>query len=122
MKLFGREPVFLLAFIAVTLKLAAAYGLALSTTQQGAIMAVLSVGVGVTQAVVLKSGAVAGLLVNLGQAVVALFLAFGVGMTPETLAMWGLLIEAGVALLMRPQVEAPVGQVPLETKSAVSAA
>lgn len=122
MKIFGREPVFVLAFVAITLKLASAYGLDVSAEQQGAIMAVLSVAVGVVNAVVLKTGAVAGLLVNLGQAVVALFLAFGVEMSADTLALWGLLIEAAVALLLRPQVEPPVGQVRMETRSAVKEA
>jgi hypothetical protein len=65
MKIFGREPVYILAFIAVALKLASAYGLDVSDEMQGAIMAFLSLVVALVEAVVLKTGAVGAAVINL---------------------------------------------------------
>ncbi|MEU3447264.1 hypothetical protein AB0H29_08535 [Streptomyces thermolilacinus] len=119
MKILGREPVVILAFVAVVLKLAAAYGLDVSAEQQGAIMAVLSLTVAVVTAIVLRTGALYAAIVNLAQGVLALFLAFGLHLTAETQALWMLAVEGGVALLIRRDVEAPVPVVPLELKSPV---
>lgn len=120
MKIFGREPVYILAFVAITLKLAAAYGVDVSDAQQGAIMAFLSLVVAVASAIVLKTGATAAAIVNLAQGVLALFLAFGLDMAAETQALWMLAVEGAVALLLRREVEAPVPVTRLELKSPVS--
>ena len=117
MKVFGREPVYILAFIAITLKLSAAYGLDVSVEEQGAIMAVLSLIVAVATAIVLKTGAVAASIVNLAQGVLALFLAFGLHMAAETQALWMLAVEGGVALLLHREVTAPVAALPVEQSS-----
>ena len=119
MKIFGREPVYILAFIAITLKLSAAYGLNVSVEEQGAIMAVLSLIVAVATAIVLKTGAVAASIVNLAQGVLALFLAFGLHMAAETQALWMLAVEGGVALLLHREVTAPVPAVRIEKSSPV---
>jgi hypothetical protein len=119
MKIFGREPVYILAFVAITLKLSAAYGVDVSDAQQGAIMAVLSLIVAVASAIVLKTGATAAAIVNLAQGVLALFLAFGLNMAAETQALWMLGVEGAVALLLRREVEAPVPVTQLELKSPV---
>ncbi|TXS39700.1 hypothetical protein [Streptomyces sp. t39] len=119
MKIFGREPVLLLAFVAVALKLSSAYGLDVSAEQQGAIMAVLSLVVAVVTAVVLKTGAVAAALVNLAQGVLALFLAFGLEMTAETQVLWMAGVESAVALFLRRDVTAPVAATRLEQSSPV---
>lgn len=119
MKLFGREPVLIMAFVAVVLKLASAYGLDVSAEQQGAIMAVLSLLVAVVNAIVLKTGAVAAALVNLAQGVLALFLAFGLEMAAEQQGLWMLAVEGGVALLIRREVTAPVSTTRLEQTSPV---
>ena len=119
MKIFGREPVIILAFVAVALKLSSAYGLEVSAEQQGAIMAVLSLVVAVINAVVLKTGAVAAAIVNLAQGVLALFLAFGLHMAAETQALWMLAVEGGVALLLHREVTAPVPAVRIEKSSPV---
>lgn len=120
MNWFGREPVAILAFIAVALKLSSAYGWDLTAEQQTYIMAVLSVVVALVEAVVLKTGAVFALLVNLGHACLALFLGFGMEMAPETQALWVVGIEAFVALLVRRDVTAPVPLLPIEQTSPVS--
>jgi hypothetical protein len=122
MKIFGREPVYILAFVAIVLKLSAAYGLDVSADEQGAIMAVLSLAVAVITAFVLKTGAAAAAIVNLAQGVLALFLAFGLDMAAETQALWMLAVEGGVALLLHKEVTAPVSALRIEQSSPVKAA
>jgi len=119
MKVFGREPVYILAFIAITLKLSAAYGLDVSVEEQGAIMAVLSLIVAVVTAVVLKTGAAAAAVVNLAQGVLALFLAFGLELSADQQALWMGIVEAAVALVIRKEVTAPVSSLRIEQKSPV---
>jgi hypothetical protein len=119
MKVFGREPVYILAFIAIALKLSAAYGLKVSVEEQGAIMAVLSLIVAVATAIVLKTGAVAASIVNLAQGVLALFLAFGLHMPAQTQALWMLAVEGGVALVIRREVTAPIPALAIEQSSPV---
>lgn len=117
MRLFGREPVYILAVISVVLKLSAAYGLHVSDKEQGAIMAFLSLIVAVINAVVLKTGAVGAAIVNLGQGGIAVFLAFGLHMDATTQALWMLAIESGVALVIHKEVTAPVPALRSEQKS-----
>ena len=119
MKIFGREPVYILAFVAVALKLAAAYGLDVTADQQGAIMAVLSLLVAVVNAIVLKTGAAAAAVVNLAQGVLALFLAFGLHLSADQQALWMGAVEAAVALAIRKEVTAPVPALSIEQKSPV---
>ncbi|MGJ5831442.1 hypothetical protein [Streptomyces ossamyceticus] len=123
MKIFGREPVAILAFVAVTLKLGAAYGWDVSAEEQALVMAVLSCVVALVEAVVLKTGAVYAAIVNLAQAGLALFLGFGLEMSAEQQALWMLVVEGAVALVaVRPQVTAPIAAVRLEQSSVVKAA
>ncbi|MFF7837537.1 hypothetical protein ACFZC6_01685 [Streptomyces ossamyceticus] len=119
MKVFGREPVYILAFIAVALKLSSAYGLDVTSEQQGAIMAVLSLVVAVITAFVLKTGAAGAAIVNLAQGALALFLAFGLEMSAEQQAMWMALVEGAVALVLHREVTAPVSVLPIEQSSPV---
>jgi hypothetical protein len=123
MKIFGREPVTILAFIAVALKLSSAYGLDVSAELQAAIMVFLSCVVAVAEAFILKTGAAFAALVNLGHAAIALYLAFGLNMSAEQQANWMLTIESLVALfIVRPQVTAPIAALRVEQSSLVKAA
>ena len=123
MRIFGREPVALLAFVAVALKLGAAYGWDVSAELQAAIMAVLSCIVAVAEALVLRNGAAFAALVNLGQAGIALLLGLGLRMSAEQQALWMLVIEGGIALaVVRPQVTAPSPALRIEQSSVVKAA
>ncbi|MEU9640953.1 hypothetical protein [Streptomyces sp. NPDC048188] len=123
MKIFGREPVAILAFIAVALKLGSAYGLDVSAELQAAIMAFLSCAVAVAEVFILKTGAAFAALVNLGHAAIAVYLAFGLDMSAEQQANWMLAIEGLVALfIVRPQVTAPIAALRIEQSSLVKAA
>ncbi|MFJ4974219.1 hypothetical protein ACIP6X_02510 [Streptomyces coeruleorubidus] len=123
MKIFGREPVTILAFIAVALKLSSAYGLDVSAELQAAIMVFLSCLVAVAEAFILKTGAAFAALVNVGHAAIALYLAFGLDMSAEQQANWMFAIEGLVALfIVRPQVTAPIAALRIEQSSLVKAA
>ena len=89
MKWFGREPVYLMAFVAVAL----------------------------TEAVVLRTGAAAAAIVNLAQGVLALFLGFGLAMSAEQQSLGMLVVEGAVALMLRREVTAPVPEVGIEQSS-----
>jgi hypothetical protein len=117
MKIFGREPVAILAFIGIALKLSSAYGWDVSAERQAAIMAALSCAVAVAEAFILKTGAAFAAIVNLGHAGLALFLAFGLNMDAQTQALWMLLIEGGVAFFVRREVTAPVELLRIEQSS-----
>ncbi|MFC9700938.1 hypothetical protein ACFTWD_09630 [Streptomyces sp. NPDC056943] len=116
MRILGREPVYILAFVAIVLKLSAAYGLDVTIEQQGAIMAVLSLAVALATAVVLRTGAAAAAIVNLAQGMLALFLAFGLHMAAEQQALWMMAVEGAVALALRREVTAPVPELPIEKR------
>lgn len=120
MKVLGREPVYLLGFVAITLKLASAYGLDVTAEQQAVIMAVLSGVVALIEAIVLRTGAAAAAIVNLAQACLALFLGFGLELSAEQQALWMLAVEGAVAILLRREVEAPVPALPIEQSSPIN--
>jgi hypothetical protein len=122
MRLLGREPVYLLAFLAVALKLASAYGLDVTAEQQAVIMAVLSGVVALVEAIVLRTGAAAAAIINLAQSGLALFLGFGLEMTAEQQALWMLAVEGAVAIFLRREVTAPVPAVGIEQSSPIKAA
>ena len=122
MRIFGREPATILAFIAVVLKLSAAYGLDVTTAQQAVIMAFLSCVVAVAEALILHTGAAFAALVNLAQAALALFMGFGLHINAEQQSLWMFAIEGGLALfVVRPQVTAPIASLRIERSSLVKA-
>lgn len=122
MKIFGREPVYLLAFVAVALKLGSAYGLDVTADQQAVIMAVLSGAVALVEAIVLRTGAAAAAIINLAQGVLALFLGFGLDMSAEQQALWMLAVEGAVAVFLRREVTAPVSALGIEQSSPLTKA
>lgn len=114
MKVFGREPVYILAVIAIGLKLAAAYGLDVSDEQQTLINTVLACVVAVASAVVLKTGAVGAAILQFASALLALFLGFGLDLSATEQAGWMSLVAAVLALFEHREVQAPVP--PLKTE------
>lgn len=117
LKIFGREPVYILAIIAIVLKLGAAYGVNVSETQQTLINTALSCIVAVVSAIVLKTGAAGAAILQLASAILALFLGFGVDMTADAQAGWMSLVAAAIALFEHREVTAPVSSLPIEERS-----
>jgi hypothetical protein len=122
MKVFGREPVYILAVIAIGLKLAAAYGLDVSDEQQTLINAVLACLVAVVSAVVLKTGAAGAAILQFASALLALFLGFGLDLSAAEQAGWMSLVAAVLALFEHREVTAPVPALRVEQTSPVKAA
>jgi predicted amino acid-binding ACT domain protein len=119
MKIFGREPVVILAAIAVFLKLLAAYGIEITETQQTLLNTFLACGVAVVSAIVLKTGAVYAAILQLSGAALALFLGFGLEMSAEQQAGWMSIVAAVLAVVEHREVEAPVPSTRLERTSVV---
>ncbi|MCY0954721.1 hypothetical protein [Streptomyces sp. H27-S2] len=124
MRISGREPVYLLAVIAViavTLKLAAAYGWEVTEFQQTLVNTFLACAVAVASAIVLKTGAAGAAILQLAQAALALFVGFGLDLSATEQAGWMSLVSAVLAFVSHDQVEAPVARLPIETSSPVKA-
>jgi hypothetical protein len=121
MKVFGREPVYILAVLAIGLKLAAAYGLDVSDEQQTLINTALACLVAVVSAVVLKTGAAGAAILQLASAGLALFVGFGLDLSATEQAGWMSLVAAVLALFEHREVQAPVPLLPVEQSSPVKA-
>jgi hypothetical protein len=122
MKIFGREPVVILAAIAVFLKLLAAYGVGVTETQQTLINTALACAVAIASAIVLKTGAVYAAILQFAQAALALFVGFGLDLSAQQQAGWMSLVAAALAVIEHPAVTAPVPSVRLEQSSPVKPA
>ncbi|MFJ8208083.1 hypothetical protein [Streptomyces sp. NPDC096033] len=120
MKILGREPALLLGFAAAGLKLAAAFGLNVSDTQQALINAVLAAAVGFWLAIVAKDGALGAAITQLAQAGMALFVGFGLDWTAAKQATVMATLAATLALWERTQITAPVATTRLEQASPYS--
>jgi len=121
MKIFGREPVYLIGFIAAFLQALSAFGVDISEGTQTAINAVSAAAVGVITAVVLKNGALAAMLVHFAQAVMALCVGLGLDWSAEHQSKVMAAIAALVTLWLREKVTAPVRETALERSSPVKA-
>lgn len=121
MRIFGREPVYILAAVAIALKLASAYGLDVSGDQQALINTALACIVAVASAVVLRNGALGAAILQLASAGLALFVGFGLDLSAEQQAGWMSLVAAVLALFEHREVTAPVSSVPLEQSGPVKA-
>jgi hypothetical protein len=119
MKILGREPVYLLGFIAALLQALSAVGVDISDGTQTAINAASAAAVGVITAIVLKNGALAAMLVQFAQAVMALCVGLGLDWSADHQSKVMAAIAALITLWLRERVTAPVPAVPLELSSPV---
>lgn len=116
--LFGREPAAILAFLAGLLKVAVAFGLPVTETQQTLLNTFLAAAVAIILLIVLRTGSVYAAVVNFAQAGMALVVGFGLDWSVEKQATVMAAVGLGLAVLgVRPQVEAPVSQVGSERRS-----
>lgn len=117
MKILGREPVYILGFIAALLQALSAFGVDISDGTQTAINAVSAAAVGVITAIVLKNGALAAMLIQFAQAVMSLCVGLGLDWSADHQSKVMAAIAALVTLWLREKVVAPVPQVGLEASS-----
>lgn len=120
--IFNREPALILGFAAAALKLLTAFGLNVNADQQTVINAVLAAAVGVWLAVVAHNGAWAAALMQLAQAVMALFIGFGLDWSAEKQGYVMASVAALLALFERTQITAPVSVTSLEQPRGARAA
>lgn len=118
MKLFGREPALILGFIAALVKLVG-YQLDVSAGTQTAINVLAAAIVGLILAIVAKNGAWAAALLQVAQAVFALFAGLGWDWSADKQALWMAAIAAGVALYERTQIVPPIALTALEQSSPI---
>jgi hypothetical protein len=121
MRVFGREPVYILGFIAALLQALSAFGVDISDGTQTAINAVSAATVGVITAIVLKNGALAAMLLQFAQAVMSLFVGLGLDWSADRQSQVMAAIAALLTLWLREKVTAPVPETPLEQSSPVKA-
>lgn len=119
MKIFGREPVYILGFVAALLEALSAFGVDISAGTQTAINAVAAAVVGVVTAIVLKNGALAAAIVQFAQAAMALCVGLGLDWSADDQSKVMAAIGALVTLWLRQQVTAPVPAVRLELSSPI---
>lgn len=105
MRIFGREPAVILAFIAVLIKTLAAFGLNVSVDQQAVINAAAAAIVGVIIAFATSDGLSAAVL-GLTQAVLALGVGFGLDWNADQQAVVMSLVTVAIAMWTRTQVTA----------------
>ncbi len=121
MKIFGREPVYLLGFIAALLQALSAFGVDISDGTQTLINAVSAAAVGLITAIVLKNGALAAMLVQFAQAVMALCVGLGLDWSADHQSKVMAAIAALITLWLREKVTAPVPETALERSSPIKA-
>lgn len=119
MRIFGREPVYILGFLAAALQALAAFGLEVTETKQALINAFAATIVAVISAIVLKTGALAAALLQAAQAGMALFVGFGLDWSTEKQGWVMGAVAALIALWLREKVTAPVPSTRLEQSSPV---
>lgn len=105
MKIFNREPAALLAFVAVAIKLIAAFGVNLSSDQQAVLNAVAAAGVGLAVAF-MAHNALAAPLYGFAQAALALAVGFGLHWSADRQAVVLSFVQVAIAMFVRTQVTA----------------
>ncbi|MFE3429786.1 hypothetical protein [Streptomyces sp. NPDC059171] len=121
MRILGREPVYILGFLAAALQALTAFGLNVTETQQTLVNTFAAAVVGVITAVVLKTGALAAALLGFAQAGMALAVGFGLDWSTDMQGKVMAAIAALLALWLREKVTAPVPTTGLEQSSPVKA-
>lgn len=121
MRILGREPVYILGFIAAALQALTAFGLNVTETQQTLVNFFAAAVVGVVTAIVLKTGALAAALLGFAQSGMALAVGFGLDWSTDMQGKVMAAIAALLALWLREKVTAPVPSVGLEQSSPVKA-
>jgi len=103
MKIFNREPAVLLAFVAVVVKLATAFGLNLTPDQQAVINAVAAALVGLVVAV-MAHDALSAPILGLAQAALSLALGFGLHWSADQQSVVMSFVAVIVAMFVRTQI------------------
>jgi hypothetical protein len=113
-RIFGREPALLLAFLAGLVKLGTAFGLEVSTDQQAVVNAAAAAAVGLWVAFKVSDGLSAAVL-GFIQAAVALAVGFGLQWSADQQSIAMTVAAAAVAMFVRTQVTAPVPAGPVKS-------
>lgn len=109
MRIFGRDPATILAFVSAGVQMLVAFGLDWSKEQTVAVNAAAAAVLGVVTAFVVARDEVLPAVVGLTQAGLTLGLAFGLDWTADQVTMVMAFVAAGVAVFgVRPQVTAPI--------------
>lgn len=120
-KLFGREPAAVLAFISILVKLGSAYVFHATVNQQATVNTVAACGVALFIAVVAHDS-IGAAVFNLAQALVAAAVGFGLKLDADHQALWLSLVTVVIGLWSRTQVTAPVSAAPVKSPSLEHAA
>lgn len=110
MKIFGREPALVLAFVAVLIQGVSVFLFNLSDGQQGVLNAFAVALVGLATAVKVKTDKLAPAILGFAQAALATGLAFGWHLAADQQTVIMSFVATAVAMFVRTQVEAPVAR------------
>jgi len=110
-KIFGREPVVILAFVSALISALSVFALHWSTDQVSLVNAGSAAVMGLIIAAVVHDGIQAAIL-GFIKAVLAIALGFGMGLSPEAQLVIMTLAGTASALFVRTQVTAPVAAGP----------
>jgi hypothetical protein len=110
-KILGREPAVLIAFLSALLSAVAAFGLNLSPDVQGGVTAVVAASFGVWTAFHVQDKILPALL-GFAQAGFSLLLAFGLNVPTSSQVAVTSLVSVTVAMFVRTQVVASVAAAP----------
>lgn len=108
MRIFGREPAAWLAFLAVVVEMAVAYGIHLTEQEQAGINAVATGAFGFALAWSVAREKAIPIAAGLVTAVLQLAVAFGVHLSAHQVATAGALVTAGLAFWLHGKVTAPI--------------
>lgn len=114
----NREPAALLAFVAVGIKLLAAFGVGLSSDQQAVLNAVAAAIVGLVVAV-LAHDALAAPLYGFTHAALALAVGFGLHWSADQQAIVLSFVQVAIAMFLRTQITAKTKAVVPQSARAV---